>query len=598
MSYPDSFYAELVRDAEEIGHRSIVRQSFPPTIPTFSREAMFSMSMRYGETGSGKTVSNCHWVVERHGLGFKVVWFDTLKAEMACACLPMTQDHPLFPIITQAGLKPESFPTEILQPLVFIRGQPALLYEQPNIVKPFTISLSDLALTEWMCLFPGGLSPGQINLHDQALKEVYSHIESVTMHDLYVKVQEILERGKVGYGTHIEGMEATPTIQMSKKVFGGREAQGLLQKYQVLLDTSLIMPSKWNGDRVKTNIDIQKILKNQKTISVIYIPQYKDLPHLNMGIINYILNHIVHLKDPNNPNRVSTPTCLAFPELKTFCPKHIPEQKRYFIEPIKNTLLELVSLGAGMGIAIDADTQFWRQIPDEYRANITTSFVFDLGEQASEKIREIVKGRFVSNFKEITDDYHLSALKEPGTFIFLGYGRRRAEIRRNALVGFWYPRARTSDTETETNYYNLYKRFRPKEFVDISPLYMMLLKINVESQTKAAERMDAILMETEEKKKLKKKEKQRQIEKLHLTTLNTLIKIAEEEKVKFFEYGKISSRLAPIINRSVTQTQRILKKFHEKGWIYIDRSQGAKKQKVILNMEQINKVVGCRAMDR
>lgn len=594
-AFPPGHYGKQATALNTVSKQTILSGNLPPGIPRFSREAIFSMAMSYGQTGSGKTIGVCHRELEKYHLkapqfgvsGFKIFWIDLQKAEFACVFQKMTSDHPLYKILIDIGFRPEQYPVEVLRPLVYIRGEPALLYAQPDIVKPFTIALSNLSLTDWIALFPGGLSVGQLNLHHQALKELNNKIRTVTMHDLYVKVQEIIERGKAGYSSHIRGMETTPTITMTKKVFGAREAQGLLQKYQAIMDTALIMPFQASGSMVKTNVNVRKMLESQKTITVLYVPQFKDLPHLHMGIINFFLTQINYAKSLNNPERVQVPISIAIPELRNLCPKRIQQEERYYIEPVRNTILDLVSQGAGMGLSIDADTQFWDQIPDEYRTNVTTTIIYDMGEEALEKIREVVRGRYVSNFKEITDEWHLSSLKDPGTFVYLGYQQLRAEIRKNAIPGFWYPRARAGEKETETNFYDLFKRFHPDRMVDIFPLYAYTLKINIEAQSQAASDMTKILVQKEEQDKTVKAEKDVKLKKAKEKVLLALLEIGEETKEPFLPYSKLTAQLSEKIKRGSVQTQRIIKQMATEGFLFVDSREGAKKQKVVFNFDRI-----------
>jgi len=336
------------------------------------------------------------------------------------------------------------------------------------------------------------------------------------------------------------------------------------------------------------------MLEDKRTITCVYIPQYKDLPHLNYGIINYILNHIVHLKSPNNPERTKTPVCLSVPELREFCPRHIPDRKRYFIEPLKNTFLSLVSVGAGIGISVVADTQVYRQIPEEYRTNVTTTFIFDLGENAGDEIRDIVKGRFVSNFKQITDDYHLSSLKQIGTFIYLEHGKSRAEIRRNALVGFWYPRARTTEGETETNYYDLFLRNYPDRVVNIFGLYAMLKEINMAAQERAAEEMDQILSEEKEKKQKTRVRKGDEALDSMVAALSDLgtqkgLHLEWGPTVETLQYYQPEGAEKPVLNFSRNHILNLLKKAGAAGYLFIDKSKGRGKWKLILNQDRIER---------
>jgi len=594
MSYDNSFYLGLRNDLNKLGYQRIVKQAFPPALPAHSREAIFSHENHYGGTGTGKTVALLSMTIEKYLLkapkfgvnGFKIFEIDLLgKGELACCFHPIDSSHPLYEACQEIGLEPESYPVEVLRPLVYIRGQPDLLYEQPDIVKPFTLALSDVSLVEWGTILPGGLSPGQSNLLSKALKEI-EDIESASIYDLYVKCQEIVESGNVGYGTHVEQMKNTPLIPLTKAVFSGREGKGLLQKLEVISDTGLIQPKFWKGKSVTTNINLAKVLSDQETISVLIIPKYRDLPHLNFGIINYFLNHIYYLKNPNNASRVTQPLCIVIPELRNLVPKHIESTQRYYVEKVKATMLDLVSAGAGMGICLLGDTQSFEQIEDEYRTNVKSVFIFDLGEEAAEKIKELVKNRYVSNFKEITDNYHLSALKDIGTFIYLGYGSIRAEIHKNAVVGFWYPRSRGKAGETETNYYTLFKRVYPKRMVNIGGLYSLILQINVDRQTLASQNMHVILEEKRVREKKSKSEKQLAFK---FALLSAVQSVCEKESKSNFEYAEITYLLGVILEKSAVQIQRYLKKLAVQSFLIIDSSQGFKKKKVLVNRNNVKK---------
>jgi hypothetical protein len=254
--------------------------------------------------------------------------------------------------------------------------------------------------------------------------------------------------------------------------------------------------------------------------------------------------------------------------------------------------LNLVSIGAGIGISIDADTQTYDQIPHELRSNIKTSFIFDLGEEAAEKIRDVVKDRSVTNFKQITDSYHLSALNNPGTFIYLGYGQTRATIQRNCLVGFWYPRARTAESETETNYYDLFKRCFPNRMVDISPLYARLLEINMDAQTTASGAMNEILRQVEQKKRKERKAHTNEnIDKVLFALVDLCKKGSSHldwgETVTALQFYQPEDSDTPILSFSRNHISNLLKKAQAGGFIVIEKSSGRGKWKIIINKEKI-----------
>jgi len=84
MSYPPSFYTQLSNHLQSLRRRSIVRNEYPPTIPTHTREALFSHSLRYGQTGclpitqeifvcEGKSLLRIHEVPLKNLLNQKIL---------------------------------------------------------------------------------------------------------------------------------------------------------------------------------------------------------------------------------------------------------------------------------------------------------------------------------------------------------------------------------------------------------------------------------------------------------------------------------------------------------------------------------------------
>lgn len=583
------FIGGLIEDREAAYEKATFHTIKPPTIPLNSRESVISNLMAYGMTGKGKTVAIGYWTLLLRNLkapqfgvkdGFKILWVDFEgKGEMACAFLPMDESHSMYPLLKKVGLEPESYRVEVLRPLVYVRGQPDLVYMQPDIVKPFTLALSDITITEWGTLLAGGLSSGQSNLLNKALGELekLTKKEMISIHDVIVKCQETIAAENVEYKPNIPGMKNVKGIKYAKTVFTAKEGKGLVQKLEGLANTGLIQPAIWNGEPVPTNLDLASVLQDYETISVLLVPRYKDLPHLNMSIVNYVLSHLHELKSPNNRNRIKQPVCITIPELRKCVPKGTSGNKRYFIEPLKNTLLDLNSVGNGIGICIIGDTQTNDQIDGDYRTNVGTQFIFDLGEKAGEKIKEILTDRFVTNLKEITDPKTLGALKETGTFIFLGAGNSRAEIRKNALVGFWYPRTRGKKGESETNFYDLFQQTFPDRMHSIQEQYNLLVQITQSTQTSAGDNMDLILEEKEEKKATQKR---RQKAKGYLGSLERLAELSASQN--FWEFKKLVSDLVKETGKHRSQCSRDLEKMEKMGYVFIDRSGGQKRQKVTL----------------
>jgi len=583
------FVSGLIEDREAVNEKATFHTVKPPEIPLNSRGSVMSNLMAYGQTGKGKTVAISYWTILMRNLkapqfgvpnGFKILWIDFVgKGEMACAFLPMDKSHSMYPLLKKVGLEPESYPVEVLRPLVWVRGEPDLVYEQPDIVKPFTLALSDITITEWGTLLTGGLSSGQTNLLNKALGELekLTKKEMISIQDVIVKCQETIAAENVEYIPNIPGMKNVKGIKYAKTVFTAKEGKGLLQKLEGLANTGLIQPTVWNGEPVPTNLDLASVLRDYETISVLLVPRYKDLPHLNLSIVNYVLSHLYNLKSPNNRNRIKQPICITIPELRKCVPKGTSGNDRYFIEPLKNTLLELNSVGNGIGITLVGDTQTNDQIDPEYRTNVGTQFIFDLGEKADEKIKEILKNRFVTNLKEITDPKTLRALKDTGTFIFLGANSWRAEIRKNALVGFWYPRSRGKKGESETNFYDLFQQTFPDRMNDIRPQYNLLVQITQSTQTSASDNMDIILEEKEQKKVVGKLRKNA---KGYLGSLERLAELSASKT--FWEFKELVADLVKETGKSRSQASRDLAKLETMGYLFVDVSGGQKRKKVTL----------------
>ena len=314
---------------------------------------------------SGKTLCMLYDSLERYANihqpelgvpnGMKIICVDLLgKGEYCTVGIPMNEDHPLYTKLRELGNRPESYPVEVFSPLVFLNGRPYMPYKQPKVVHPFTVALQDITKEEWSSMV--GLSQAQQRLHSEVLgiAQAQPNWHELSMNDLYVIAQSLIGTKRPSFTPHIQGLEKADPILLDSKVYTGRELSGLLQRYEVLMNLSIIMPERWHGEPVATNLNIHKMLTDKKTISVFLLPEMQDAPFLNRALANYVLQHILWMKNPNNPDRVKVPLSIAMPEASKAVPRKISDDtKRYFIEPLKNTMIDLAQRAPGMGVQIN-----------------------------------------------------------------------------------------------------------------------------------------------------------------------------------------------------------------------------------------------------
>lgn len=538
--------------------------------------------------------------------GMKVVCLDLLgKGEYCSVGLPMTPNHILYEKLIELGGHPEHYPLEILRPLIFSRGRPELPYRQPKVVRPYTISMQDITEEEWSSFV--GLTEGQQRLHGAVLRKAQAEPNwpEMGMQDLYMIVQSMLGNRRIGFSPHIEGLEKADAIPLSSKVYTGREASGLLQRYERLMNLSIIMPQQRDGKPVASNLDVRKILEAKKKISVFLLPDIEDAPFLNYALARYVLERIFWFKHPNNTDRITVPVTIALPEASKSVPRKIhDENKRYFIDPLKSTVIKLASQAPGMGIQVNCDAQRPLDLADEFRELNAVMKIFDLGEDAAEVIRELLRGRYVANYKEITDENSrfLTALRDRGTFIHIGFGSIYAELCAGAICGVWYPRASGGSGETETNFYQLYERYgKPEDWTDIGHMYAESIRINFDRQNIAAAAMREMLDKEESEKENKKAGRKatklgydKPEDTVTLGAISDLVKETGLDRWDSFE--DFVKRLSEKADLPRSKVYPILRRFNSR-YILVDKTEGLKRQRVTILMDRISAKLGEAAKD-
>ena len=435
--------------------------------------------------------------------GLKIVCLDLQGSEDYCTVdLPMTPDHPLYPRLTALGGCPEQYPLEIYRPLVFTGGLPNLLYKQPNVVKPFTICLQDLTVEDWR-VFLSDLTPAQSRLHDAVLREAQArpNWSEITLDDLYVIAQTLMSNRRMSFSRNIKGMKNAEPIPLASYTYSSREAAGLLQHYEKLMDLSVIMPEQWNGKLVETNLNMRSILEKEVTweigkkerslwpISVFLLPDVANVPFLNYAIANYVLTRLFWMKAVNNAARTIVPVSLALLEATRFAPRLvIDKSQRQYIEPVRSTVLKIAQQGSAFGIHLSTDTSSPMDVHEGLLDTIEEMKIFDLGSDMAYMLQNLLRGHYLDNYGEITDENSrlLTSLRDLETYLHIGIGSVRGELGRGAICGVWYPRV----AQLQASFYELHKEYgKLGDWTDIRDLYAMVKTINTDSQKRAADTM-------------------------------------------------------------------------------------------------------------
>ena len=204
------------------------------------------------------------------------------------------------------------------------------------------------------------------------MQESYAQLTVVLPHHfLYVTAQSMLGKRRLGFGRHIEGLETAEAIPLGSHTYSSREASGLLQRYEKLMDLSILMPQKWKGKPVASNLDVRHVLEStveydfgdgrlqrRWPISVFLLPDMEDAPFLNYALANYVLSKIFWLKHLNTKDHVRIPVNVCIPEASKAVPYKIREDnKAYFMQPLKSTVIKLAQQAPGMGIVLAVDAQ-------------------------------------------------------------------------------------------------------------------------------------------------------------------------------------------------------------------------------------------------
>ena len=140
------------------------------------------------------------------------------------------------------------------------------------------------------------------------------------MDSLYVTAQIMLVKRRLGFGRHIEGLETADTIPLGSHTYSSREASGQFQRYEKLMDLSILMPQKSKGKSVASNLDVRHTLvgsvdndfgdrkpKRRWPIRIFLLLGMQDTSFLNYALADYVLNEIFWLKHLSTKDHVHIP---------------------------------------------------------------------------------------------------------------------------------------------------------------------------------------------------------------------------------------------------------------------------------------------------
>ncbi len=313
-----------------------------------------------GATRTGKSVC-LHQVCHLYSkLGFRVVYFDLPSyeglnvAEPGFASLPMSPRHGLYKKTLEVHGQPTTIPVRMFRPYLFADGIPVGLgiprfdFPVPANVEPYTVALSSLRGRDWEALL-GTLTRTSRNLLFTAIRNATSE---TSIQDLILSVESLAIEKHLEFSPDIIGLRSdTPGLQISTRSFDKKSAPGLLSRLESLANAGVILPAEVAGVPVKTNLDVEQIVKSSPWTVFNFPPAAPT--ELSFGLIRLLVHRILML---------DLPTVFVFQELSQFAPRTIPEGQEYFLEPTRSLLRILGSQFAKSGKILVGDTQHPAQI--------------------------------------------------------------------------------------------------------------------------------------------------------------------------------------------------------------------------------------------
>jgi hypothetical protein len=266
----------------------------------------------------------------------------------------MNSRHGLYKKTVEVHGQPRTIPIRIFRPYLFADGIPVALgiprfeYPVPGNIEPYTVSLSSLRGRDWEALL-GTLTRTSRNLLFTAIRHATSE---TSIQDLILAVEALAIEKHLEFSPDIIGLRSdTPGLKISTRSFDKKSAPGLLSRLESLANAGVILPETVAGVNVKTNLDVESIVKSSPW-TVFNFPPAAPV-ELSFGLIRLLVHRILMLE---------MPIVFVFQELSQFAPRTIPEGQEYFLEPTRSLLRILGSQFAKSGKILVGDTQHPAQI--------------------------------------------------------------------------------------------------------------------------------------------------------------------------------------------------------------------------------------------
>lgn len=432
------------------------------------------MKVVIGAPGKGKTQLVLYYLTEvptvpKLGISQikKVVVDGGDRCEAGCAFAPMQPWHILYKKLRAQGREPRGYKVEVLSPLSWTQGEPEFYGEQPAIFHPFVFAVDRLTMEDWFTLLGISRNRGQRQLHLRVIDELNT-------------------RGTLAETTIPEMIAIASDIGRDE----GRSLPGLLDAYDSLNNTGLVLPREYAGQKTPW-LDMKAVLDDTETMSVFHLPPNDEDRAVSFRVTTVILRMIRRLKRTTSTGaRVDHPVILGVPELANLAKKKLEEGEKEYLEPLKATVYQLFRVGTGNGISIIADSQFLKgesgldPIVNE-TSNAIAMFYLD-----KQTINEQLNQRMVRNRWALRDESVIGKLNRQGHFIWVGAGSVYGEAMSGAIPSWHYPRMRMGRTMDTFGYRDLWARIYPysshKEmYHDVGVEYALSRQIRDAGEAKA-----------------------------------------------------------------------------------------------------------------
>lgn len=508
---------------------------------------------------------------------FKIVYIDLPTREGVNLCepgffsLPFTPSHPLYSKAMQQYGKTVQIPIEIYRALVFTEGEPLglgvrnTLDNIPNCVKPFTINFYQLKQKDWETLL-GSLSRTAKNLLGTALRRI--NPESSIL-DLIHSVEVLASKKDSTYLPDINILpKDTPELKSSISSFDKKSVPALLSRIEALADAGFLLPERIGGEKVKTNINLQKILSDLDTWTVFNFPPSMPL-EITFGIIRYLLRQIMYS---------SKDVVIVIPELPQLAPSSIAEEDRWFVQPMRDTLRILCTQHAKTGKIVLADFQNPKQVDSivygsfRYRLHFARN-ESDLIEDIKTRGGLVNKNELLANLPLVLDE-----VKRKGYCVFIPPGDRGYIIPGNAVPPF---RTHVTDEgDFDSVFFDMFG-YKAPFAVDPKSTYDYVAQILYQTHIRVRHQQDEF-SRRERAKELESKSKG-----LNVLLLQKTVEFIEETKQNSFlkqDYLTEMAKRCDCHENAVSYQLRTT--FFKEDLVFIDKRQ-AKKHVLNFNVDKL-----------